>query len=327
MFDFCRSFRRRVVYFCAESIDVIMPTNMLQFSKMHGLGNDFVMVDCLEGLPVSEEALSPLAEAVCAHHFGIGGDGLILILPDDEADYRMRMWNPDGSESEMCGNGIRCFAKYLFDAGKIGTGEVSVATAKGLQRIEILEGASRGDTTIQVRVDMDIPRLQRGEIPMNTVPGQFGGASQQVVDQALEVDGVSYQVTAVSMGNPHVIIFVDDVESVPLKEIGFKIEHHEAFPERTNVHFVQVLGPQKLWMRTWERGAGDTLACGTGACSVVVASALNNKLSGDRKALVHLPGGDLNIEWAGNNHVYMTGPATTVFTGTLDPGFLKEAIS
>jgi diaminopimelate epimerase len=304
-----------------------MDTTPIQFVKMHGLGNDFVMVDALDGLPVEEESLSALSEAVCAQHFGIGGDGLILILPDDQADFRMRMWNPDGSESEMCGNGIRCFAKYLFDAGKIQTGAVSVATAKGLQKVEIIEGAERGNTTIQVRVDMDMPRLQRSEIPMNTVEGQFGGLNQQVVNQPLVVEGETYHVTAVSMGNPHVVIFVDDVESVPLKEIGFSIEHHEAFPERTNVHFVKVLGPQKLWMRTWERGAGDTLACGTGACSVVVASALNNKLSGDRRALVHLPGGDLDVEWAPNNHVYMTGPATTVFSGELDAGFVKDAIS
>ena len=294
---------------------------------MHGLGNDFVMVDCLDGLPVTEEILSPLAEAVCAQHFGIGGDGLILILPDDESDYRMRMWNPDGSESEMCGNGIRCFAKYLFDAGIISAGAVSVATAKGLQQVEILEGAARGEATISVRVDMGMPRLQRGDIPMDTPAGQFGGASQQVVNQPLEIDGAKYNITAVSMGNPHIVIFVDDVESVPLKEIGFKIEHHEAFPERTNVHFVQVLGSQKLWMRTWERGAGDTLACGTGACAVVVASALNNKLTGDRRALVHLPGGDLDVEWASNNHVYMTGPATTVFSGELDDRLLNDVRS
>lgn len=298
----------------------------IPFVKMHGIGNDFVMLDCLDQLPVPEEKLGELSEKVCTQHFGVGGDGLILVLPDDSADYRMRMFNPDGSESEMCGNGIRCFAKYLFDAGHIEAGTVSVATAKGLQHIEVLEGATRGDATISVRVDMDTPRLQRGEIPMNTVEGQFGGSTQQVVNQALDVDGTTYAVTAVSMGNPHVVIFVNDVENVPLKEIGFKIEHHEAFPERTNVHFVQVLGPQKLWMRTWERGAGDTLACGTGACSVVVASALNNKLSGDRKATVHLPGGDLEIEWAPNNHVYMTGPATTVFSGELDAGFLKEAL-
>ena len=294
------------------------------FVKMHGIGNDFLMLDCLDGIPGAEEKLGDLSEKVCTRHFGVGGDGLIAVLPDDSADFRMRMWNPDGSESEMCGNGIRCFAKYLFDIGKIETGQVSVATTKGLQHVEVVEGVTRGDATISVRVDMDTPRLQRGEIPMNTAAGQYGGSTQQVVNQPLDVDGTQYFITAVSMGNPHAVIFVDDVESVALKEIGLKIEHHEAFPERTNVHFVQVLGPQKLWMRTWERGAGDTLACGTGACSVVVASALNKKLDGDRKALVHLPGGDLEIEWAADNHVYMTGPATTVFHGEFDEKFVAE---
>jgi diaminopimelate epimerase len=298
----------------------------LQFVKMHGLGNDFVMIDCLATPMPPEEWMAALSEAVCDRHFGIGSDGLILILPDDEADYRMRMWNPDGSESEMCGNGIRCFAKYLFDAALVGSEKVSVATAKGLQHIEILAGeAGPGARELTVRVDMGCPRLQRADIPMTNAVGQFGGANAQVVNQPLQVGNVTYNVTAVSMGNPHCVIFVDDVESVSLQEIGLKIEHHEAFPERTNVHFVQVLGPQKLWMRTWERGAGDTLACGTGACAVAVAAALNSKLQGTaRRALVQLPGGDLDIEWAQNNHVYMTGPATTVFSGELGSVFLNS---
>ncbi len=294
----------------------------MNFVKMHGLGNDFVMVDCLETPLPAEETLSGLSEAVCDRHFGIGGDGLIFILPDDSADFRMRMFNPDGSESEMCGNGIRCFAKYLFDKGLVDAKAVSVATSKGLQQIEIQEGGVRGDATIQVRVDMGTPHLLRSQIPM--LPGESAPGDQQVVNQPLLVGDATYSITSVSMGNPHCVIFVDDVESVPLKEIGLQIEHHEAFPERTNVHFVQVLGPHKLWMRTWERGAGDTLACGTGACAVTVATALNGLLpSNDRHALVHLPGGDLEIEWAYNNHVYMTGPATTVFEGELHPEFIE----
>jgi diaminopimelate epimerase len=290
---------------------------------MHGLGNDFVMIDCLETPPPPVEHMAALSEAICDRHFGVGGDGLILILPDESADYRMRMWNPDGSESEMCGNGIRCFGKYLFDAGLVGESAVSVATTKGLQHIEILaNGQLPGAHDIMVRVDMGVPRLQRSQIPM--VPD--GAADKQVISEPLVVEDTTYNITGVSMGNPHVVIFVDDVETVALKEIGLQIEHHEAFPERTNVHFVQVIGPHKLWMRTWERGAGDTLACGTGACSVVVAAALNGRLQqGDRRALVHLPGGDLDVEWANNNHVYMTGPATTVFTAQFDTEFLKEA--
>ena len=301
--------------------------NSLTFVKMHGLGNDFVMIDCLDGVPIDEEQLSPLATAVCDRNFGVGGDGLILVLPDDNADFRMRMWNPDGSESEMCGNGIRCFAKLLFDKGLVGAGAsgenaVSVATTKGLQHIEILAGRERGDSELQVRVDMGMPHLKRSEIPMIPIAGSNDA---QVVNQTLNVGDIEYSITAVSMGNPHVVIFVDDVESVALKEIGLEIEHHETFPERTNVHFVQVIGPQKLWMRTWERGAGDTLACGTGACAVAVAGALTGQLkNAERRALVHLPGGDLDIEWASNNHVYMTGPATTVFSGTLHTDFLKN---
>lgn len=294
----------------------------LHFTKMHGLGNDFVMIDCLQTPPPPVENMSALSEAICDRHFGVGGDGLILILPDESADYRMRMWNPDGSESEMCGNGIRCFGKYLFDAGLVGESAVSVATTKGLQHIEILaNGQQPGAHEIMVRVDMGVPRLQRSQIPM--VPD--GAADKQVISEPLLVEDTTYRITGVSMGNPHVVIFVDDVETVALKEIGLQIEHHEAFPERTNVHFVQVIGPHKLWMRTWERGAGDTLACGTGACSVVVAAALNGRLqAGDRRALVHLPGGDLDVEWSNNNHVYMTGPATTVFQAQFDTDFLKE---
>lgn len=288
------------------------------FTKMHGLGNDFVMVDCLNGLPVPEEQLGELSQAVCTQHFGVGADGLILILPDDDADYRMRMFNPDGSEAEMCGNGIRCFAKYLNDAGLIKTDSISVATQMGLQHIEIPD-QEKGDT-LKVRVDMGKPRLAREEIPMRESAGT--SADGRVINEVLKVDDQTYGITAVSMGNPHCVIFVDDVESVPLKEWGLKIEHHDAFPERTNVHFVQVLGPKKLWMRTWERGAGDTLACGSGACSVAVAAALNGYLPKDeRNALVQLPGGDLEIEWAENDHVYMTGPAATVFTGELPVDF------
>jgi diaminopimelate epimerase len=290
------------------------------FTKMHGLGNDFVMVDCLQGSPIPEERLSALSQAACTHHFGVGGDGLILILPDDEADYRMRMFNPDGSESEMCGNGIRCFAKYLYDADLIKSDSISVATPKGLQHIEIPEQDENSDV-LKVRVDMGKPRLARDEIPMRELPNG-DQSNAQVVNEELQVDDQTHRITAVSMGNPHCVIFVDDVESVPLKEWGLKIEHHDMCPERTNVHFVQVLGPGKLWMRTWERGAGDTLACGSGACSVAVAAALNGK--SPRKALVHLPGGDLEIEWAENDHVYMTGPAATVFTGELPLDFHLE---
>ena len=296
----------------------------IDFVKMHGLGNDFIMIDCINNAMPPEHILPELSKRACARNFGVGADGLILILQDEEgdADYRMRMWNPDGSESEMCGNGIRCFAKYLFDQGLIEASSISVATSQGLQHIEVIAGQNRGASSTQVRVDMGVPRLLRSQIPMALHEGN--GGDGRIVDYPLEVNGETFRITAVSMGNPHVVIFVDDVESVPLKEIGLEIEHHHDFPQRTNVHFVQTMGPHKLWVRHWERGAGDTLACGTGACACVVAAALNGLLpADDRRAMTHLPGGDLNIEWAANDRVYMTGPAKTIFSATLAREFLK----
>jgi len=295
---------------------------ILKFTKMHGTGNDFVMLDCIHGEAPAEDSLSELAERVCDRHFGVGADGLILILEDDEADYRMRMFNPDGSEAEMCGNGIRCFGKYLFDAGLVEAKAISVATMEGRQSIEILPGQARGQNPLQVRVDMGAPGLLRSQIPMTIVEGN--GGDSRVINYPLDVNGQTFRITAVSTGNPHVVIFVDDVENVPLKEIGLQIEHHELFPARTNVHFVQEIGRGKFWVRHWERGAGDTLACGTGACASIVAAALNGKLpSDDRRALAQLPGGDLLIEWAPSDKVFMTGPAVTVFEGALGREFLK----
>ena len=302
-----------------------IPLDEITFTKMHGLGNDFLMINCLDGSMPPAELLPALSKRACARHFGVGGDGVILIMEDDEgdADYRMRMWNPDGSESEMCGNGIRCFAKYLYDKGLIEARPISVATAVGLQHIEVVGGQSRNASSLQVRVDMGVPKLLRSQIPMMLHPGN--GGDGRIVDYPLDVAGETFRITAVSMGNPHVVIFVDDVESVALKEIGLEIEHHHDFPQRTNVHFVQMMGPRKLWVRHWERGAGDTLACGTGACASVVAASLNGVLpDGDRHAMTHLPGGDLNIEWAQNDRVYMTGPAKTVFQATLAKEFLKN---
>jgi diaminopimelate epimerase len=193
---------------------------------MHGLGNDFVMIDCLETPPPPQQSMSALSEAICDRHFGVGGDGLILILPDESADYRMRMWNPDGSESEMCGNGIRCFGKYLFDAGLVGESAVSVATTKGLQHIEILaQGQKPGAHELMVRVDMGVPRLQRSQIPM--IPD---GADKQVISEPLVVGDTTYHITGVSMGNPHVVIFVDDVETVALRRSDCRSSITKRFP-------------------------------------------------------------------------------------------------
>lgn len=284
---------------------------MVRFTKMEGLGNDYVYLNNLAE-QIAEERFAALSIAISDRHFGVGADGLIVILPPTEPgyDFRFRMFNADGSESEMCGNGIRCFARYCYDRGLTSKARIQVQTGAGLIVPEILlgpEGAVTG-----VRVDMGEPRLKRSLIPM------VGPEAERVVDEPFEVDGRQYRITGVSMGNPHVMIYVDDVDAVDLAYIGPKIEHHPAFPRRINVHFVQVVSDQELKMRTWERGSGITLACGTGASAVLAASHLLGLTS--RQAVIHLPGGDLTIEWdQATGHIFKTGPATFVCDGV----FLK----
>lgn len=271
---------------------------------MHGLGNDFIMVNAFEeGI----ENLEGLAKDICDRRFGVGGDGLVLILPSesDENDFRMRIFNPDGSEPEMCGNAIRCFAKYIYDREMTDKMKVRIETLAGVIIPELIleDGEFKA-----VRVDMGQPRLRSKDIPF------AGVEQQQVVGETLEVDGEEYSITLVSMGNPHCVIFVDDADGFPVREVGPKIENHPLFPEKTNVEFIEVLNSKELEMRVWERGAGVTLACGTGACASAVAAILN-ELS-HRKVTVHLLGGDLTIEWSeDNDHLYMTGPAEEVFGG------------
>ncbi|MGB9620519.1 MAG: diaminopimelate epimerase [Armatimonadota bacterium] len=277
----------------------------MRFVKMHGAGNDFVVVDgAREKIP--EEQLAATAVRVCDRHFGVGADGLILVLPSRVANFRMRIFNPDGSEAEMCGNGIRCFAKYVFDR-KLHTDVVM--TVETLGGIKTLKLNTVGGKVQTVRVDMGEPRLLRSEIPMRGDPGS------KVIAEPLRVGGRKIEVTCVSMGNPHCVTFVDDVEHYPVDKIGPQIENHRSFPARTNVEFVEVLGKDEIRVRTWERGAGETLACGTGSCASLVAACLNEKVG--RRATVHLRGGDLLIEWAGNNRLFMTGPAEEVFEGKL----------
>lgn len=271
---------------------------MIPFTKMQGIGNDFVMIDALrDGLP--EGDLAELSKFVNDRRFGIGGDGLILLERGDRAPFRMRMFNPDGSESEMCGNGVRCFAKLARDHGHIGEPIVDVETGAGVLRLEITPDG-------RVRVDMGTAKLTRGEI------GIVGPPDEPFVELPLE--GGLWG-TAVSMGNPHLVIFVDDVAAVDLQEIGPRMERHELFPRRVNVHFVQLVDRGTLVQRTWERGAGVTLACGTGACAVAVAGVVTGR--SDRSVSIHLPGGDLQIEYREDGRVFMTGPAETVFTGSL----------
>jgi diaminopimelate epimerase len=273
------------------------------FAKMHGLGNDFVVIDCISH-PYDTAALVALAPTICDRHFGVGGDGLILVLPSETADFRMRIINSDGSEPEMCGNGVRCFAKFVFDQGLTKKTGLAVETLAGV--IKPVLHVTNGAVTA-VRVDMGEPRLERAEIPML-------GPAGEVVSEALDIQGRTFAVTAVSMGNPHAIVFVDDVKSFPVEKIGPMIEHHPAFPKKTNVEFVHVVRNDYMEMRVWERGAGVTLACGTGACATVVAAVLTG--NADRTATVELPGGALQITWDENdNHVYMTGPAALVFDG------------
>ncbi|MFQ3651058.1 MAG: diaminopimelate epimerase [Gemmataceae bacterium] len=283
----------------------------LRFIKMHGLGNDYVYVDCFS----QAEPVDPagLARAVSDRHFGIGSDGLILVCParTAEAHARMRMFNADGSESEMCGNGIRCVAKLVHDHGLSSANPLRIETGRGILTLHLNIRDGKVDT---VRVDMGEPILEAERIP-TTLPGP------QVIDVPLPLSseqggsiGIDLRGSCVSMGNPHVVIFVPDVAVVPLEKLGPLLETLSVFPRRINVHFAQVLSPAELIMRTWERGSGITMACGTGACAVAVAGVLTQRTG--RSVLAHLPGGDLHLDWnPSDNHVYMTGPATEVFHG------------
>ncbi|MDA8442591.1 MAG: diaminopimelate epimerase [Peptococcaceae bacterium] len=274
----------------------------MKFTKMHGLGNDFILIDYFaDGQP--ELDFPSLAVQMCDRFRGIGGDGLILILPSARADARMRIFNSDGSEPEMCGNGIRCFAKYLYDRGLVQSNLLQIETLRGILTVQL----HTSDNIVEsVVVDMGEPILQPDLIPTT-------GSGERIVDYPLAVEGQEVRVTAISMGNPHCIIFAADAAAVDLSTLGPKLELHPFFPRLTNVEFVQVLDKNDVIMRVWERGAGPTLACGTGACATLVACVLNGKT--ERKARVRLPGGDLYIEWAEDNHLYMTGPATEVFWG------------
>lgn len=276
----------------------------MKFTKMHGLGNDYVYVNCFE-----EKVENPkeVAIKVSDRHFGIGSDGLILIKPSQKADFFMEMYNADGSQSEMCGNGIRCVAKYVYDFGLTDKTEIAIDTLAGIKYLTLHIEDGKVAT---VTVDMGCPILEAKEIPVMSEEEKF-------IAKPVEVLGTCYSVTAVSMGNPHGIVFVEDVKNFPVHEVGKVFEVHEIFPRRANIEFLEVLDRKTANMRVWERGSGETLACGTGTCASVVAGVLNGKL--DREVTVHLLGGDLLIEWREeDNHVYMTGAATTVFVGEIE---------
>ncbi len=279
----------------------------MKFTKMHGLGNDYVYVNCMKE---SVKNPSEVAKFVSDRHFGIGSDGLIMINPSKVADFEMEMYNADGSRGEMCGNGIRCVAKYVYDYGLTDKTHISVETLGGIKYLDL--DVKDGKVRL-VKVNMGNPEFKPELIPI--VPND--PAAQRVVDEPILVDGKEYRMTGVSMGNPHTVIYVDDVQRLEIEKIGPLFENHERFPKRINTEFAKVLDRHTVEMRVWERGSGETLACGTGACAVAVASMLNG-LTED-KVTVKLLGGDLQIEWdREENLVYMTGPATVVFDGEID---------
>ena len=269
---------------------------MQKFEKWQGCGNDFILIDRL-GNEIDEP---DKIKWMCDRHFGIGADGVIYVMSSTKAATRMRIFNADGTEAEMCGNGLRCFARYLLSGDKFfSDDDLTVETGAGILVVSMKHNL--------ITVDMGEPIFAADKIPVD------GFGSQKLVAEPIEVDGVKYKMTCVSMGNPHCVVFVDDIADVDLEHIGPKFETHKIFPRKTNTEFVQVVGPNKLRMRVWERGSGITMACGTGACATAVAANLNGKAG--RKSTVILDGGELNIDWRENNHIFMTGAAEKVYAG------------
>jgi len=280
---------------------------------MHGLGNDFILIDCIkQKLKTRDSGLKSLSKKLCHRRFGIGADQLLLLYSSGTADFKMRIFNADGSEVEMCGNGIRCLAKYIWSRRLSGKAVLNIETLAGIMRPQ-----KKGKL---IRVDMGEPVFEPEKIPVRIQDYRASGiihhASQAIIDYPLKVEDREFKITCVSMGNPHAVIVVDNVMAFPVTYYGPLLEMHEIFPKRTNAEFVEILNPSEIKMRVWERGAGETMACGTGASAAAVASGLKGLTKKNVK--VHLTGGDLLIEWARDNHVYMTGPAEEVFTGQMD---------
>ena len=275
---------------------------MIKFTKMQGTGNDYLIIDSRKR---SIANLKKLAISICDRHYGVGSDGILILLNSKTADYRMRIFNPDGSEAEMCGNGIRSFAKYLYDNRIINKKQIDIETSAGIKRL-VLNVTNK--KVRSVVVNMGAPILQRERIPMIGRPGM-------VINESLRLDdGTSFDITSLSMGNPHLVVFVEDIDRFPVEKYGPLLENHPLFPNRTNVEFVKVISRKEVSQRTWERGTGETLSCGTGA-SAVTAACILNKMT-DRKILIHLRGGDLKTEWRENdNNIYLTGPTVEVFRG------------
>lgn len=277
----------------------------MKFTKMHGCGNDYVYVNCFQETVEHPEEVS---RRISDRHFGIGADGLILIKPSEKADFEMDMYNADGSSGAMCGNGIRCVAKYVYDYGLTDQTSISVDTKSGVKYLDLMVKDGRVE---QVRVNMGAPELTASRIPVLS-------ETEQVIGRPVEIGGVEYRYTAVSMGNPHAVVFVEETDCLELEKIGPLFEHYSGFPDRINTEFVKVLDDRTVQMRVWERGSGETLACGTGACAVAVAAVLNGVVKGNQ-VTVKLLGGTLQVEWdREKNLIFMTGPAAVVFDGEIN---------
>jgi len=284
----------------------------MKFSKMHGIGNDYIYVNCFEETVSEPEKVSVI---LSDRHKGVGSDGLVLIMPSDKADFRMRIFNADGSEAMMCGNATRCIGKYVYERGLTDKSDITLETNSGIRYLKLFTSNGKVDL---VQVDMGKAVLVPREIPVNSDSDRF-------IAQPVEVDGKTYSMTCVSMGNPHAVIFTDGIDSLDLEKIGPSFENHPLFPARVNTEFCEVIDSHTLRMRVWERGSGETFACGTGTCATVVAAVLNGICSHDEEVLVHLRGGDLRITYRSDGTVMMTGPAAFVFEGTVDDKMIEEA--
>lgn len=277
----------------------------MKFTKMQGIGNDYVYVNCFEETVADPERVS---EIISDRHFGIGADGLVLIMPSDKADFRMRMFNADGSEGNMCGNATRCIGKFVYDNRLTDKTSITLETRSGIKKLTLYPENGRVKTVL---VDMGKAVLKPADIPMNVSGDTF-------INKPITVDGKEVFITAVSMGNPHAVTYVDDVDSLELEKIGPSFENHPLFPERVNTEFIKILDENTMQMRVWERGSGETWACGTGACAATAASVLNGYFPHDKEITVKLRGGDLFITYKSDGTVLMRGPAETVFTGEID---------
>lgn len=283
----------------------------MRFTKMHGIGNDYIYVNCFEETVNDPEKVSVI---LSDRHKGIGSDGLVLIMPSDKADFRMRIFNADGSEAMMCGNATRCIGKYVYDNGLTGKTDVTLETNSGIKYLKLFVSDGKVES---VTVDMGKAILVPHEIPVNSELERFIG-------QPLEIDGKEWRVTCVSMGNPHAVVFTEGIDDMELEKLGPKFENHSLFPNRINTEFIEVIDSRTLRMRVWERGSGETFACGTGTCAAVVAACLNGICRQDEEILVHLRGGDLRIIYRSDGTVMMTGPAARVFDGTVEDEFIER---